>query len=52
LAILLPLLEEMKNLMKPAQIWDVLVVNYVTTIKLCQANYFSHFVNFDIAFNF
>jgi hypothetical protein len=52
LAILLPLLEEMNNLMKLAHIWDVLVVNYVAIIKLCQANYFSHFVNFDIAFKF
>jgi hypothetical protein len=52
LAILLPLLEEMNNLMKLAHIWDVLVVNYVATIKLCQANYFSHFVNIDIAFKF
>jgi hypothetical protein len=52
LAILLPLLEEMNNFMKMAHIWDVLVVNYVATIKLCQAKYFSHFVNFDIAFKF
>jgi hypothetical protein len=50
LIVLLPLLEEMNNLMKLAQACDVFIVDYVTIIKLCQAYLFSHFVDLDIAF--
>jgi hypothetical protein len=47
---LLPLLEEVNNLMKLAQACDVFIVDYVTIIKLCQAYLFSHFVDLEIAF--
>jgi hypothetical protein len=52
LAILLPFLEEVNNLMKLAQARDVFVVDYVSIIKLCEAYLFSHFVDLDIAFKF
>jgi hypothetical protein len=52
LAILLPLLEEVNNLMKLAQAQDVFVVDYVAIIKLCEAYLFSHFVDLDTAFKF
>jgi hypothetical protein len=35
LVILLPLLEEVNKLMKLAQSWNVFVIDYVVTIKLC-----------------
>ncbi len=38
--------------MKLAQAWDAFVVNYVTTIKPCQVNPFSHFVDLHIIFKF
>jgi hypothetical protein len=52
LALLLPLLKEVNNLMKLAQIQNVFVVDYLAGIKLCQTNLFSHFVDFDIVFKF
>jgi hypothetical protein len=50
LAILLPMLEEVNNLMKLGQAWDVFVVDYVAAIKLCPADLYSHFVDPYIAF--
>lgn len=52
LALLVPLLKEVNNLMKLAQVRDVFVVEYLVEIKLCQTNLFSHFMNFDIIFKF
>jgi hypothetical protein len=50
LIVLLPLLEEVNNLMKLAQACDVFIVDYVTIIELCQAYLFSHVVELEIAF--
>jgi hypothetical protein len=52
LAFLLPLLKDVNNLMKLAQIQNVFVVDYLVEMKLCQTNLFSHFVDFDIVFKF
>ncbi len=52
LALLLPQLKEVKNLMKLAQVRDVFVVEYLAEIKLCQTNLVSHFVDFDIVLKF
>jgi hypothetical protein len=48
LALLLPLLKEVNNLMKLAQVRDVFVIEYLVEIKFCQTIFFSHFVDFDI----
>jgi hypothetical protein len=45
LAILLPMLEEVNNLMKLAQARDIFVVDYMAAIKLCQADLYSHFAD-------
>jgi hypothetical protein len=46
------ILKEVKNLMKLAQAWNIFVANYLASIKFCQVDLFSHFVDLCITFKF
>jgi hypothetical protein len=52
LIVLLTLLKKMKNLMKLALARNIFVANYVASIKFCQVDLFSHFVDPYITFKF
>ncbi len=52
LAILLPLFEQVDNLMKLAQVQDVFVVDYVATIQLCKGDLFSNYVDYNTTYKY